>query len=127
MENSGSGLGTMLRQRRIMLMMTQRKLSELTGISPSYLGRVEKGERHPSASMLKKLAEPLGFTENELFSIAGFLSPQFPSTKKDPGGDIADKLDPYVSLILSREPFEVQRTVIGILSIIKSLSRNNLT
>jgi hypothetical protein len=33
-------------------------------------------------------------------------------------------LDPYVAKVLAREPAETQRTVIGILNILKSLSRN---
>jgi len=33
-------------------------------------------------------------------------------------------LDPYVAKVLAQEPAETQRTVIGILNILKSLSRN---
>ncbi|GAI09680.1 unnamed protein product, partial [marine sediment metagenome] len=33
------------------------------------------------------------------------------------------RLDPYVGRILSQEPVEVQRTVIGILSILKSIAK----
>jgi hypothetical protein len=33
-------------------------------------------------------------------------------------------LDPYVSQVLSNEPVEVQRTVIGILTLLKSIARS---
>ncbi len=67
-------LGRMLKQQRLMIPLTLRKLAAITGISPSYLSRVEKGERFPSASILQKIAKPLGFGESELFSLAGYLS-----------------------------------------------------
>ena len=118
-----NGLGIMLKQRRTMIMITQRKLASMSGVSSSYIGRLEKGERHPSASLLRKLAGPLGLSESEIFSLAGFLSPKIPAVKEENGGEFTGKLDPYVSLILSREPVEVQRAVLGILDILKSLGK----
>ncbi len=72
--NNSKNLGTILKQRRVMLPMTLRKLATISGISSSHLGRVERGERFPSASILQKIAKPLGFGESELFSLAGYLS-----------------------------------------------------
>jgi transcriptional regulator with XRE-family HTH domain len=118
-----NGLGTLLKQRRTMMMLTQRKLGILSGISSSYIGRIEKGERHPSASLLRKLAGPLDFSESEILSLAGFLSPKIPIADERKTSDTYGHLDPYVSLILSREPAEVQRAVLGILDILKSLGK----
>ena len=121
--NNGQYLGRILKQRRVMIPLTLRGLATISGMSPSHLGRIERGERFPSTLILRKIAEPLGFGERELFSLAGSLSPQ-PS---GPDGGSADgssgRLDPYVSRILSQEPVEVQRTAIGILSILKSIAR----
>lgn len=49
------------------------ELAKLTGISASHLGRIERGERFPSAFTLSKFAVPLDFTEEELFRLAGFM------------------------------------------------------
>jgi len=116
--NNSKYLGRILKQRRVMIPLTLRGLAAISGISSSHLGRIERGERFPSASILRKIAKPLGFEESELFTLAGYLPPQ-PSREEYGLG----RLDPYVGSILSQEPVEVQRTVIGILSILKSLAK----
>lgn len=121
--NNGKELGRILKQRRVMIPLTLRGLSAISGTSSSHLGRVERGERFPSASVLRKIAKPLGFEESELFSLAGYLSPQ-PSSPDERSADYSgERLDSYVGRILSQEPVEVQRTVIGILSILKSIAK----
>ncbi|MBA7518008.1 hypothetical protein ES705_10073 [subsurface metagenome] len=116
--NNSKYLGGVLKQRRVMIPLTLRGLAAISGTSSSHLGRIERGERFPSALILRKIAKPLGFEESELFSLAGYLSPQ-PSREEYGLG----RLDPYVGRILSQEPVEVQRTVIGILSILKSIAK----
>ncbi len=120
-ENSSKNLGRMLKQRRVMIPLTLREMTIISGVSSSHLGRIEGGERFPSASVLRKMAKPLGFEERELFSLAGYLSS--PSVGIEEGGVdySAQQLDPYVARMLSQEPVEVQRTIIGILSILKSI------
>ena len=121
--NNGKYLGRILKQRRVMIPLTLRGLAAISGVSSSHLGRVERGERFPSASILRKIAKPLGFEESELFSLAGYLSPQ-PFSPDERSADYSSgRLDPYVGRILSQEPVEVQRTVIGILSILKSIAK----
>lgn len=71
----GNTLGEILKARRLERDLTLQDLSALTRVHTSYLGRIERNERHPSASIVRKLAEPLGFTEVELFKLAGYLSP----------------------------------------------------
>ncbi len=121
--NNGEYLGRILKQRRVMIPLTLRGLAVISGTSSSHLGRIERGERFPSALILRKIAKPLGFEESELFSLAGYLSPQ-PSSLDEKSADYGGgRLDPYVGRILSQEPVEVQRTVIGILSILKSIAK----
>ncbi|MBA7647959.1 hypothetical protein ES703_55738 [subsurface metagenome] len=67
-------LGEILRERRKERGWRLKTLSDKTGLSSSEIGRIEMGKRFPSANSLRKLAEPLGFNELELFKIAGFLS-----------------------------------------------------
>ncbi len=121
--NNGQCLSRILKQRRIMIPLTLRELAAMSGMSPSHLGRVERGERFPSALVLRKIAKPLGFEESELFSLAGYLSPQPSSPDEGSADGSSGRLDPYVGRILSQEPVEVQRTVIGILSILKSIAK----
>lgn len=68
-------LGKTLKQRRVLIPLTLRQLSDKSGVSPSYLARIENGKRFPSASILRKIAQPLGLGEVELLTLAGFLSP----------------------------------------------------
>ncbi len=121
--NNGKNLGRILKQRRVMIPLTLRELATISGISSSHLGRIERGERFPSASILRKLAKPLGFEEGELFSLAGYLSPPSAGIEEREAAYIGGQLDPYVSKVLSQEPVEMQRTVLGILSILKSIAR----
>jgi len=123
MTSNHNNLGKILKQQRVMLPLTLRDLSNMSGISPSHLGRIERGERFPSASVLRRIAQPLGFQENEIFSLAGYLSAQAADTGHGDEDNSHRRLDPYVTRLLGQEPVEVQRTVIGILSILKSITQ----
>ena len=98
------------------------QLAGMSGVSSSHLGRIERGERFPSAGTLRKLAKPLSLAEDELFVLANYLSRQPPVTEGGTRNNVMG-LDSYVAGILSQEPIEVQRTVIGILIILKSLAK----
>lgn len=115
-------LGKIIKQQRQAANLTLHKLSAASGVSPSHLGRIEKGERFPSASILQRIAKPLGFGEDELFTLAGYLSPHFSSDSDKRDYQSKNSLDPYVARILSQEPVEVQRAVVGVLTILKSIS-----
>ena len=122
-ENNYKNLSGIIKQQRTTSGLTLRELSAISGVSSSHLGRIEKGARFPSAHVLQRIAKPLGFEESELFALAGYL-PSAPPTEADvTTGDISRRLDPLVSRILSQEPVEVQRTVVTILTILKSLAK----
>jgi transcriptional regulator with XRE-family HTH domain len=104
-----------------MMPLTLQELARATGVSASHLGRIERGERFPSAHVLRKIAKPLGFKESELLTLANYLPPQSPLAEGATQDNVW-RLDPYVVEILSQEPVEVQRTVIAILSILKSIA-----
>ncbi len=125
MEYNNNDLGKILKQQRITVPLTLQELAAVSGVSSSHLGRIERGERFPSARILRKIARPLGFDEDELFILAGFLSPQTPKVAEDRSqGYTAKQLDPYVAKMLAEEPVEVQRAIIGILSLLKSVARS---
>jgi len=111
----------MVKQRRLMAGLTLEQLSVMSGVSPSHLGRIERGQRFPSASILQKIAKPLLIDEVQLLISAGFLSHPPSAGVESPGGR---QLDPYVAAVLSQEPVEVQRVIIGILGILKSLAKS---
>jgi transcriptional regulator with XRE-family HTH domain len=124
MTNNNYDLGKILKQQRINVPLTLQELSAVSGVSSSHLGRIERGERFPSARILRKIAKPLGFNEDELFTLAGFLSPQTTGVAEESGARYNNRqLDPYVAKMLAEEPPEIQRAVIGILSLLKSIAR----
>jgi transcriptional regulator with XRE-family HTH domain len=114
-------LGKVLKRQRQSTNLTLYELSAASGVSPSHLGRIEKGERFPSAAILQRIAKPLGYGEDELFTLAGYLSPHLDPAPEE-GFNYKNKLDPYVAKVLSQEPVEMQRAVVGILTILKSIA-----
>ena len=49
-------------EARVSQNITQKELSERTGITQADISRIENGTRNPSLSMVKKLARGLGIT-----------------------------------------------------------------
>jgi transcriptional regulator with XRE-family HTH domain len=117
-------LGEIIRQQRVTMPLTLQELADQARVSPSHLGRIERGERFPSARILRKIAKPLGFEEDELFTLAGYLSPQHGTISEAQPSYSGGRLDPYVSKVLAQEPTEVQHAVIGILSLLKSIAKS---
>jgi transcriptional regulator with XRE-family HTH domain len=117
-------IGEIIKQKRILIPLTLNELSSNSGVSQSHIGRIERGERFPSARVLRKIAKPLGFEEEELFMLAGFLSTTSSDPKKSKNGKYGHfALDPLVANFLAQEPPEVQRAVIGILSLLKIIAQ----
>ncbi|MDP3880128.1 MAG: helix-turn-helix transcriptional regulator [Dehalococcoidales bacterium] len=119
-------LGGIIKQQRISLSLTLQEIAARSGVSASHLGRIERGERFPSAHILQKIARPLGFEEDEIFTLAGYLSPQSSMVAEKQPGYTTERLDPYVSRVLAQEPVETQRAVIGILAILKSIAKGTV-
>jgi transcriptional regulator with XRE-family HTH domain len=122
--NNRGNLGEVIRQQRVLLSLTLQELAAKSEVSASHLGRVERGERFPSARILRRIAKPLGFEENELFTLAGYLSLHAPSVGEESPPYSSGRVDPYVATVLSREPVNVQRAVVGILTILKSIAES---
>jgi len=122
MTDNRNDLGELLRRRRVMIPLTLQELGRAAGVSPSHLGRIERGGRFPSARILGRIAKPLGFGNAELLALAGYLPPQ-PSIEAETPG--VGQLDPYVASVLSQEPVEIQRAVVTILSILKSMAKGS--
>ena len=124
MQDNATNIGKIIKQQRVTVPLTLQELASTSGVSPSYLGRIERGQRFPSARILRRIAKPLGFDEDELFALAGYLSPHPPQTAEAGSEYTAGRLDPYVARVLSQEPLDVQRSVIALLTMIKTIARN---
>jgi transcriptional regulator with XRE-family HTH domain len=124
MVDTNSNFGRIIKQQRVSFQLTLQQLSEKSGVSPSHLGRIERGQRFPSAHILRKIAQPLGFDEDELFTLAGYLSSEPIGINENDITYVSGRLDPYVAAVLSQEPVEVQRVVIGILTLLKNINRS---
>ena len=117
--------GKLLKQHRVAADLTLQELSDKANVSPSHLGRIENGQRFPSGHILQKIAGPLGFSEDEIFVLAGYLSPRTVGVSERSAPYTAGgRIDPYVANVLSQESVEVQRSVIGILSMLKNIAQS---
>ncbi len=116
-------LGEFIRDRRVALSLTREELGVRSGVSGVHVARIERGERFPSARVLRRLAGPLGLSEDELFRLAGFLPRRTPEEADEIPDYRADRIDPVVAAMMAQEPVEVQRAAIGILVTLKSIAR----
>ena len=116
-------LARIIKQQRVMRGLTLQQLSAGSGVSASHLDRIEKGKRFPSGGILRKIAQPLGFEETELLTLAGYLSPQPHRVGESQPPYGLKELDPYAARALAQEPVETQRAVIGILSMLKAIAQ----
>ena len=85
--NDTQNLGSLIKRQRIRIGLTLPVLAAKSGVSATHLSRIEKAQRYPSVNVLRKIAEPLGLDEQELFNLAGYLpqSTQCLPTKKSTG------------------------------------------
>ena len=124
MSRTNSELGKILKKQRISIPLTLQELATISGVSASHLGRIEKSKRFPSAHILRRISQPLGFDEDEIFTLAGFLSPHPSAVAEERSTAYGSRrLDPYVAKILAEEPIEIQRAVIGILNTIRLVAK----
>jgi len=52
-------IGEKIRKKRIETGLSQEQLALLSGVTPTYLGQIERGERNPTVGLLEKLGESL--------------------------------------------------------------------
>jgi len=79
-ENFGEYLRTLRLEKRYSL----REVEELSGVSNSYLGLIERGQRPiPGADILKKLAPVYDVPVRDLLATAGYLKEEDISLSED--------------------------------------------
>jgi len=85
-ENFGEYLRTLRLEKRYSL----REVEELSGVSNSYLGLIERGQRPiPGADILKKLAPVFDVPVRDLLATAGYLKEEDTSMSEDDEVDMA--------------------------------------
>ena len=67
------GFGEFMRDLRQKQRLSLRKVANQAVVSVTYLWQIEKGERTPSAEILKKLAPIYEVTVQELLKVAGYF------------------------------------------------------
>ena len=63
-------LGTVLKDRRALLRLTQRELALRLGVKPSHVAYLETDRRRPSLGLLSRMADVLGLRKESLFALA---------------------------------------------------------
>ncbi len=56
-----------IKEKRIEKNLTQEQLANLSGVSKSYIGDLERGEKEPTISVLCKIAKALDVDIKELY------------------------------------------------------------
>ena len=69
-------LGQAIAAARNRLGLTQAELADLAGVSPGYIGMVERGMRRPEPHVLKGWAQILRCPYQEFYEAAGYLDPE---------------------------------------------------
>ncbi|HSL26888.1 MAG TPA: helix-turn-helix transcriptional regulator, partial [Acidimicrobiia bacterium] len=66
-------VGQFIRQQRERADLSLRRLADRAGISNPYLSQIERGIRHPSAEILKRISRALSISAESLYSRAGLI------------------------------------------------------
>ena len=94
-------LGIVVKQQRNRLGLTLVDLASKSGVSISHLSRIEKAQRYPSASVLRKIAKPLGLEEKELFNLAGYIPSEHPTSPDLEKHKLLAELDILVNRVIA--------------------------
>jgi len=73
MENISILLGKRIRDIRISNKLSQEKLAELSGLHPTYIGQIERGEKNPTIDSIYKISSGLEMSVSDLIKN---ISPQ---------------------------------------------------
>ena len=104
-------LGPLL--RRLRGDFSLRDVRRETGISNSYLSQIERGDRHPGPSVLKRLASLYGVDVHDLLNRAGYLD----DPDIQPRDDEPQEVDRAYQYVLADPKFRVGTRPSGPLSL----------
>lgn len=90
-------LGRRVRQQRVLCGMTQEELAEKSGISCSFVGHIERGEKKFSIGTLVGLCNAMGVTPNYLLQDS--LSVEVLNSSVDVGRENKELFDDMMALL----------------------------
>ena len=90
-------LGRRVRQQRVLSGMTQEELAEKSGISCSFVGHIERGEKKFSIGTLVGLCNAMGVTPNYLLQDS--LSVEVLNSSVDVGRENKELFDDMMALL----------------------------
>jgi transcriptional regulator with XRE-family HTH domain len=64
-------VGQRIRSCRIRLELSQEKLAEMSGVHPTYIGQLERGEKNATLESIEKIAKALNIPLSRLFEKLG--------------------------------------------------------
>lgn len=67
MSEIAKSVGQRIRNYRIRLELSQEKLAELSGVHPTYIGQLERGEKNATLESIEKIAKALNVPLSKLF------------------------------------------------------------
>jgi len=105
-----------IKQIRLKIGITQKKLAEMTGVSTSMINQIESGRSQPSYDTAKKIFENLAKLEGESSShTAGdFCSKDI--IKLKPSNTLHDAIKKMHELSISQIPVFINSEVVGVVS-----------
>ncbi len=114
-----------IKQARIKLGITQKKLANMTGVSTSMINQVESGRSKPSYDTAKKIFDNLATLEGKLSAhkAGEFCSKEI--VKLKPTNSLHDAIKKMHSLSISQIPIFVGKEPVGVVTedgIVKHLS-----
>lgn len=71
MSEIAKSVGQRIRSYRIRLELSQEKLAELSGVHPTYIGQLERGEKNATLESIEKIAKALNVSLSQLFEKLG--------------------------------------------------------
>lgn len=114
-------LGELLKKKREEMNLNLQQLSDLLGISSSYLWRLETGQRKaPTIQMVKKIINALNLSDEEIKEAIG---EEFIAMKESTLEDETDRLLKFISYLKTKKEINLNDTI-EILNIIGDIVKN---
>jgi repressor LexA len=77
MNPTTEGIGTRVKKRRVIMGLSQKKLSDLLGVAQAHISKIERGKGYPSPKLLVNIARVLKTT-------SGYLTGSFSESESSP-------------------------------------------
>ena len=105
-------VGQRIRNYRIRLELSQEKLAELSGVHPTYIGQLERGEKNATLESIEKIANALNVPLSKLFE------------KLEDSSENSRSLPLECYELLSSKSEEEQQILFGIITSIEKYKSN---